>query len=58
MSYSTSKEAPGGNMVTTWNPWGFHTTVSMLFLDAMVLFAIPGVFSSVAVHIQLRTYSS
>jgi hypothetical protein len=32
MNHNALKEAPGGNIVTTWNPWGFHKTVSMLFL--------------------------
>jgi hypothetical protein len=57
MKHDSLMKAPGGNIVTTWNPWGFHKMVNMLFLDAMVLFAITGVFSSVAVHIRSRTYS-
>jgi hypothetical protein len=52
MSHDALKQAPGGNIVTTWNPWGFHQTVSMLFLGAMVLLAITGVFSCVGVHIR------
>jgi hypothetical protein len=51
MSHDALKEVPRGNIVTTWNPWDSHKTVSMVFLDAMVLGAITGVFSSVAVHI-------
>jgi hypothetical protein len=57
MNYDASKEAPGGHIVITWNAWGFHKTVNILFRDTTVLFAITGVFSSVAVHIRSRTYS-
>jgi hypothetical protein len=44
MSHDALKEVPHGNIVTTWNPWEFHKTVSMVFLDAMVLFTITSVF--------------
>jgi hypothetical protein len=36
-----------------WNPWGFHNTVSMLCLVAMVLFATSDAFSPLAIHIRL-----
>jgi hypothetical protein len=56
MNHDASNDSPGGNMVTKWKPWGFLRTISLVFVEAIVLFSTSGVFSSRAVHIRSRTY--
>jgi hypothetical protein len=57
MNQGALNDLPGGYIVTTWKPLGFHGTVSIIFAEAMVLFSISGVLSSHAVHIRSRKYS-
>jgi hypothetical protein len=56
MNHDALNDSPGGNIFTTWKPWELHRTVSIVFVQAMVLFSTSGVFSSREVHIRPQTY--
>jgi hypothetical protein len=50
-------EALGGSIATMRKLWRFHQTVGIFCLDARVLFATSGEFSSRAVRILFQTQS-